>query len=80
MLSGELDVVLLALPFDLPGTETLALFEDQFLLAYREGSTLLDPQRYNFEDLETDSVLLLEDGHCLRYHALDACRLRGTGW
>ena len=78
LLSGELDVVLLALPFDLPGTETLALFEDQFLLAYREGSGLLDPQHYDFEALSTDSVLLLEDGHCLRDHALDACKLRGT--
>ena len=78
LLSGELDVVLLALPFDLPGTETLDLFEDRFLLACRKNSRLIDPDRYRFADLASESVLLLEDGHCLRNHALDACKLRGT--
>lgn len=78
LLAGELDVVLLALPFDLRGTETLEIFGDRFLLAYREGTRLIDPDNYRLGRLADETVLLLGDGHCLRGHALDACRLRNT--
>lgn len=73
---GELDLVLLALPWDVPNAELLPLFRDQFRLACREGTTLVDPDNYRFSRLDTDVVLLLEDGHCLRDHAIAACRLR----
>ena len=78
LLSGELDLLLLALPFDLKGVETQALFEDRFYLAYREGTERVDPDNYRFSRLDEDSVLLLEDGHCLRDHALTACRIRDS--
>jgi LysR family hydrogen peroxide-inducible transcriptional activator len=78
LLSGELDVLLLALPFDLRATETLPLFEDRFLLAWRDGTALIDPERYALESMPAETVLLLAEGHCLRGHALEACRLRGT--
>ncbi len=78
LLGGELDVGLLALPFELRGTETLSLFEDPFLLAYRENTRLVDPDHYRLGRLQPETVLLLADGHCLRGHALDACRLRNT--
>lgn len=76
LMSGELDVMLYAVPYDLAGVDTLELFTDAFLLAYREGTQLVDPERYNFNRLNAQSVLLLEDGHCLRSHAIDACRIR----
>jgi LysR family hydrogen peroxide-inducible transcriptional activator len=78
LLNGDLDVLLLALPFDLRSTETLPLFKDRFFLAAREGSTHIDPVNYRFNRLHADSVLLLEDGHCLRDHALTACKIRNT--
>lgn len=78
LLAGELDAILLALPFDLRGTESLELFKDRFLLACRENTQLVEPRTYRYDRLDAGSVLLLEDGHCLRDHALDACRLRGT--
>ena len=78
LLNGELDVLLLALPFELRGTETQALFDDRFLLAYRDKTNLIDPERYSLESLRAETVLLLTEGHCLRGHALEACRLRGT--
>lgn len=76
LMSGELDVMLYAVPYDLAGVDTLELFTDAFLLAYREGTELVDPEHYNFNRLTAQSVLLLEDGHCLRSHAIDACRIR----
>jgi LysR family hydrogen peroxide-inducible transcriptional activator len=78
IMTGDIDVALLALPFDLPATEVMPLFRDRFLLAYREDTRRIDPDNYSFAKLETGSVMLMEDGHCLRDHALDACKLRGT--
>lgn len=78
LLGGELDLLLLALPYDLRSTETLPLFRDRFFLACRAGTGRVDPTRYRFSSLDTESILLLEDGHCLRDHALAACRIRGT--
>jgi LysR family hydrogen peroxide-inducible transcriptional activator len=78
LLDGEIDLALLALPYELRGMDTLELFEDPFLLAYRENTRLVDPDDYRLGRLEPETVLLLADGHCLRGHALDACRLRNT--
>ena len=58
--------------------EEMPLFKDRFLLACRSGTERVDPERFRMSRLEMDSVLLLEDGHCLRIHALSACKLRNT--
>jgi len=78
LMDGELDVLLLALPWQLQGVEELPLFKDAFCLACRDGTTRVDPENYRFNRLDSDSILLLEDGHCLREHALAACKLRNT--
>ena len=78
LMDGELDVLLLALPWNMKGVEELPLFRDAFCLACREGTDRVDPEHYRFNRLDTDSVLLLEDGHCLRDHTLAACKIRGT--
>jgi LysR family transcriptional regulator, hydrogen peroxide-inducible genes activator len=78
LLDGDLDLLLLALPFDLRGVEEMQLFRDRFLLAFREGSERVDPKRYQFSRLDPDSILLLEDGHCLREHAIAACKMRAS--
>ncbi len=76
--TGELDVLLLALPWEMQGVEQAVLFRDNFCLAYRQGTKRVDPENYRFNRLESESVLLLEDGHCLRDHALAACKIRST--
>jgi len=78
MMDGELDVLLLALPWPVRGVDELPLFKDRFCLAYRQGTSRVDPENYRFSRLDADSVLLLEDGHCLRDHALAACKIRNT--
>jgi LysR family hydrogen peroxide-inducible transcriptional activator len=78
LMDGELDVILLALPWEMRGVETVELFRDRFCLAYREGTTRVDPDNYRINLLDADSILLLEDGHCLRDHALSACEIRNT--
>ena len=78
LMAGELDVLLLALPWPMRGVDEMPLFDDEFSLACREGTTRVDPENYRFSRLDSDSILLLEDGHCLRDHALAACRIRNT--
>lgn len=78
LMDGELDVLLLALPWEMRGVDELPLFRDPFRLACREGTQRVDPENYRFNRLDADSILLLEDGHCLRDHALAACKIRNT--
>ena len=58
------------------GVDTEVLFDDAFCLAARKGTQRVDPENYRFNRLDADSIILLEDGHCLRDHALDACHIR----
>ncbi len=73
LLNGELDILLLALPYDLANTETITIYSDAFKLAYRKGTALIDPDHFSPNKLNKETILLLEDGHCLRDHALSAC-------
>lgn len=75
LLEGELDILLLALPVELTNTDTVSLFTDAFKLAYKQGTRLIDPQDFTPNKLNQGAILLLEDGHCLREHALSACNL-----
>lgn len=78
LMQGELDVLLMALPWEMQGVEELSLFKDVFCLACHENTEHVEPDNYRFNKLDSDSILLLEDGHCLRDHALAACRIRNT--
>jgi LysR family hydrogen peroxide-inducible transcriptional activator len=75
-MDGQLDLVLIALPYPLRSVETMPLFKDRFLLACRDKTELIDPDHFTINRVTADSVLLLEDGHCLRDHALEACHIR----
>ncbi len=77
LLAGELDVVLYALPYRCGGVEEEPLFADPFHAAFPPGPDPL-PERVRTEDLDGRTLLLLEEGHCLRDHALAACSLPGV--
>ncbi|MEO8557721.1 MAG: hydrogen peroxide-inducible genes activator [Rhodospirillales bacterium] len=72
---GNLDLLLLALPYDLPGLETMTLFDDPFLFAARRDHPLAQGGPLPPAKLDHEPLLLLEDGHCLRDQALSACKL-----
>jgi len=76
--SGRLDLLLLALPCDCGAAETLALAQDPFLAALPEGHRLAAQARIPLVALGAERLLLLEDGHCLREHALAACSPPGA--
>src|SRR6476646_3903312 len=69
---GQLDCVLLALPSGCGEVDSAPLFDDRLFVAYPGGegpkATAVDPA-----GIDEDRLLLLEDGHCLKDHALSAC-------
>ncbi|KCZ48344.1 hydrogen peroxide-inducible genes activator [Hyphomonas pacifica] len=71
-----LDAALIALPWDVHGVETLPLFDDEFLFAAPVNHPLAKKNGLSPEDLANEDILLLEDGHCLRDHALSICRMK----
>jgi LysR family hydrogen peroxide-inducible transcriptional activator len=73
---GALDLLLLALPVEHADIETLALFEDRFLLAMPRSRRAPAQVRATPDLLRQDRLLLLEEGHCLRDQALAFCNVR----
>lgn len=73
---GKLDLVLMALPYDVGNIETETLFADPFSFCCRKDQPAADAAMIAPEQLRKENLLLLQDGHCLRQHALSACHLR----
>jgi len=69
---GQLDCVLLALPFACGEVDSTPLFDDPLFVAYPGGQA---PRAAAIDaaDIDENQLLLLEDGHCLKDHALSAC-------
>ncbi len=75
--AGRVDAGVLALPVDRPGVAERELYREPFLLAAPEGHRLAQRGSCGPEDLATEPLVLLEEGHCLRDQALDVCGLTG---
>jgi LysR family hydrogen peroxide-inducible transcriptional activator len=77
---GRLDLLLLALPCACAGAETAALARDAFVVALPPGHVLAARDSVPAAALQSERLLLLEDGNCLRDQALDLCGFaRGEG-
>lgn len=75
---GALDAALIALPADGAGLTATAMYEEDFVLALPPGHALSGKQRVPAAVLAELPLLLLDEGHCLRDQALDACREAGV--
>lgn len=73
--SRTLDAALIALPYEASGIETEVIADDEFLLVCPKDHPLAQRDDVTPKDLAGEDVLLLEDGHCLRDHALSVCKL-----
>jgi LysR family transcriptional regulator, hydrogen peroxide-inducible genes activator len=71
---GEVDVILLALPFQEPGVETRAVYDEPFFVAVPKGHPWEARKRsVTSEELTKESLLLLGEGHCFRDQVLEIC-------
>lgn len=70
---GRVDCVLLALPFDTGDVDTEHITDDRLFVAFPAGDPRDPPDEVLPEMIDQGRLLLLEDGHCLRDHALAAC-------
>src|SRR6266850_1464765 len=75
---GELDVGILALPVELAGLEARELYSEPFTVALPERHPLAARDTVRVADLKGETLLLLEDGHCLRDQALEVCSRVGV--
>lgn len=73
--NNDLDVIIIALPYDTQDLDCLDLGEDGFALACPPDHPLAAQHQVTSQDLAQHELLLLEEGHCLRDHALAACSL-----
>ena len=71
--AGEIDVGLLALPVNDEALASRELYEEPFVLALPESHRLATRAQVRVDDLDGETLLLLEDGHCLRDQALEIC-------
>jgi LysR family hydrogen peroxide-inducible transcriptional activator len=75
--AGQLDFGIMAFPFDLKGLSEYPMITERFVCAAQTGH-FGGRDVLVMDDLRSEKLLLLEDGHCLRDHALAACKFRPT--
>ncbi len=71
--ASRLDVALIALPFDTGDLYLRELFKDEFSFVAREADPAVQGKDVALRKIDTSDMLLLEEGHCLRDHAIAAC-------
>ena len=70
---GEIDMGIMALPVAHEGMESRSLYEEAFTVALPNNHPLAAKTNIRIQDLKNQTLLLLEDGHCLRDQALEVC-------
>jgi LysR family hydrogen peroxide-inducible transcriptional activator len=76
--AGALDLGILALPIELDGLEARELYQEAFNVALPAEHRLAKRASVRVDDLKGESLLLLEEGHCLRDQALEVCNRVGV--
>lgn len=70
---GDLDAIIISLPFDEPGIQTLPLYEEPFVLLIPSSHPFNQLREIDLDRLKREDVLLLGAGHCFRDQVLEVC-------
>jgi len=70
---GDLDIIVISLPFDEPGIRTLPLYEEPFVVLIPASHPFNQEEEIGIEQLSRENVLLLGAGHCFRDQVLEVC-------
>jgi LysR family hydrogen peroxide-inducible transcriptional activator len=74
--AGQLDAALIAMPYDMAGLNWAHVSDDELMAAMPSNHPLSRQKSATPAQMEREGLILLEDGHCLREHALSACGLK----
>ena len=72
---GEIDMAILALPFDIKGLLALEFWEENLYLISHKDELPDNKKKIKAKNIDASDLLLLEDGHCLKRHILSACKI-----
>jgi len=74
--TGDIDAAILALPYPIEGLMSFDFWQEDFYWVCHKDESPDKVEEITSEELEIDKLMLLKDGHCLKDHALAACRLK----
>jgi LysR family hydrogen peroxide-inducible transcriptional activator len=72
---GDLDMAILALPYDVQDLMSFKFWEEDFFWVSHSQNKNAGKSEIRASELEHSELMLLEDGHCLKDHILDACNI-----
>ncbi|MEM7194919.1 MAG: LysR substrate-binding domain-containing protein [Pseudomonadota bacterium] len=73
--SGDLDTAIIALPYHCGNLLTFSFWEEKFLWITQKQDTRAKRSSISSDEIDPGQLMLLQDGHCLKEHALSACQL-----
>lgn len=73
--SGEIDTAILALPYPCEGLLTLEFWQEDFYWVTLKNNEHAQQKEITVEEINQNKLMLLKDGHCLKEHILDICKL-----
>lgn len=76
--SGEIDTAIIALPYETDGLHAFTFWEENFQVVVNQQGDYSRLKKISTDQLRSAPLLLLKDGHCLKDHALAACKLQAT--
>jgi LysR family hydrogen peroxide-inducible transcriptional activator len=71
--NGIIDAAVIAMPFDVPGINTMPLYDEQYVVMVPVSHAWADRSSISAEELADENVLLLNSGHCYSHQVLQAC-------
>ncbi|MEH6446155.1 MAG: LysR substrate-binding domain-containing protein [Oceanospirillaceae bacterium] len=74
--TGEIDAAILALPYPIQGLMNFDFWQEDFYWVCHKDDYSNKAREITSEELEIEKLMLLKDGHCLKEHALSACKLQ----
>jgi len=74
--SGEIDTAILALPYAIDGLHSFTFWEEDFFVVTHRTDKLASHSEITSKQLQAVPLLLLKEGHCLKDHALAACKFK----
>ena len=75
---GDLDMAILALPYDVQDLRSFIFWEEDFFWVSHRKNKNAGKSEVRASELEHSELMLLEDGHCLKDHILDACNISSS--